>query len=106
MTSNQTYSCTIAIGKISIGGKSGKVVCDTIRSIIKQIKGFKGQKGFTDTKLMNCTMFIRFKYRSQREKFYNILFNVLSDYALSKINIKRSYTTEENPERIKIRYAV
>jgi hypothetical protein len=69
-------------------GKKFKVMCDMVRSAVKQEHGYRSTKGLTDSRLKKWSIAIRFSNEINRNNFISSLEQILSVDSLSKMKFK------------------
>ncbi len=69
-------------------GKKFKVLCDTVRSAVKQEHGYNSTKGLTDRRFSKWPIVIRFGSQANRVSFISSLDEILSSGTLSQMKFK------------------
>lgn len=82
------YEKSLSLDLRNFIGKTQKILCDAIRSGVKQQHGYRSTKGLTDCRFKKWPIVIRFKSKQNREEFLYCLEELLSSRSLSKMNIK------------------
>ncbi len=67
------YSKSLRLDLTKFHGKPFKVLCDAVRSGVKQEHGFAAQKGLTDNRLASWPIIIRFTANQNRERFIKLI---------------------------------
>jgi len=73
--------------------KKFKVLCDTVRSAIKQEHGYNSTDGLTDVRFAAWPVAIRFMTKSNRADFIHSLENLLSENTLEKLSLTKKKTS-------------
>ena len=87
-------------------GKTFKVLCDMVRSAIKQEHGYKSTRGLTDERLKQWSIVIRFSSKDNRASFIRSLEGLLSSDTLSMMRFRMLKPKTRNTSAIRfIRYS-
>jgi hypothetical protein len=82
------FQVSLQLDVRQFNGKKFKVIADTIRSGIKNEHGFKALKGITDSRLKAWPIVVRFATKKNRQRFENVVMQILRPSVLSQIDIK------------------
>jgi hypothetical protein len=77
---------SLELNLTEFSGKTFKILCEIIRSGIKQEHGYKATKGLTDIRFGKWPIVIRFLNNSNRTDFIDSLEDLLSTETLLKIS--------------------
>lgn len=92
------YEKSLKLNVTKFCGKKFKILCDTIRSGVKQEHGFRATKGITDKRLEVWPIVIRFSADTNRERFIKSLRSLLSSNTLAKMDCKKLKPTSRSPK--------
>jgi hypothetical protein len=95
---NRSYSKSLELDLTGFSGKQFKMLCEILRSAMKQEHGYKFTKGFTDERLKKWPVVIRFKDESHRESFICNLIGIAKEEVVSKLTLKMLHPIGSNPK--------
>ena len=95
----KTYHASIQLDVRGFTGKTFKVLCDTIRSGIKNEHGFNATKGLTDNRLGSWPTVIRFKTEENRKRFMDTLHELFKPKVINRLALRilRPTASVKNP---------
>jgi hypothetical protein len=96
------YFKSLKIDMTGLKGKEFKLLADLTRSGVKNLHGFRAQKGLTDSRLRQKPIKIHFKTTKDRAEFNSLLKSLLNDKILNEISLIR--TTPRNNEKKPYRF--
>jgi hypothetical protein len=96
------YEKSLKLNVTRFRGKKFKILCDTIRSGVKQEHGFQGTKGITDKRLGVWPIVIRFATDSNRERFVKSMKSLLSPTTLAKMDLDKLKPAGRSPKAIRV----
>lgn len=83
------YKSSLSLNLTKFQGTEFKILCDTVRSGVKQEHGFRALKNLTDHRFSSWSIVIRFATRENRNHFIQYLKNLLAHSIYRKMEIKK-----------------
>lgn len=98
---NRIYTKSLKVDLTKFNGKQFKILCELIRSAMKQEHGYKLTKDFTDKRLKSWPVVIRFKDDLHRKSFICNLTGIAREEVVRKLNLKKLKPKSSNPKTFK-----
>jgi len=92
---------SIKIDLTSFSGKKFKILCEIVRSGVKQEHGYRATKGLTDERLLSWPIIIRFDSNKNRENYLMGIKGIVNSTIIKKMGCNKLKPIGKAPKAIK-----